>query len=792
MRRRIATTLAATALALAGLGAPSPPAGPLPAPLGALAKAQGGGDQVARRRRSGRQRGRQRQSLRRSAQRHRRAGGDRRSRGYLLMGSLAARNIGASVGIVVITLIGLIFLLSPASIESIAKGDRQHRLLRWGRWPTRAPARWSVPTGSSSAAAGGSSGSRTGASRCPAASSCARSATGSPPWRPIAALGRLPLLGRGAGSAAGLAAPAWWRRSPPPGRSRAGRSTAAARTGRWPASPPGGCARARSPRLRRCPPQGAELRSARAAGDRPRPQRHRVTRAGAWWARLGCCCATRSRSSWRGCRAGPAPSASGAIAAARRWRLRGAGGSAASRGQDARGPRRARRWSSSEAAALLLLGQPRPAHPDRRLGRLSSSRATATRASRSARKIEVGERLEALAYTIEADFQILRVARAFDADAYVRRALSTLDPRHGHRRALRATTSPSTAPSSSAATRCARRSTWRCASTPPAGRPLAGCSRAPPTLWRALAARLGYRGAPRGLGDGQIAALRRAEEARLRARPRLPRVPAGRPTPAGDPDPPRLHPRARRARRPTRASRRRRSASSTPTARSASSPTATTSCACTRAGSTVGRRSLIDRLRARPRPPGAAGARRDARGGDRPRPRGGADVHAAGARLRRRCDPLGRVPRQPRGAPPGRRSAKSTPTRSPARRKPATHGPSVEGAERPHLARELEARARRRRSPAALALGAAALGRRARARASWRNGSSACASPTGACSCTAPRGEQHRLFLASLPAAALPAARVQGAPAARPARGDGPARDLPRRLARSAPTSATP
>ena len=45
-----------------------------------------------------------------------------------------------------------------------------------------------------------------------------------------------------------------------------------------------------------------------------------------------------------------------------------------------------------------------------------------------------------------------------------------------------------------------------------------------------------------------------------------------------------------------------------------------------------------------------------------------------------------------------------------------------------------------------------------------------------------PGGEQHRLFLASLPATRLPAARVQGAPAARPARGDGPARDQPRRL----------
>ena len=41
--------------------------------------------------------------------------------GCLLIGSLAARNIGASVGIVVITLFGLIFLLSPPAIESTAK-----------------------------------------------------------------------------------------------------------------------------------------------------------------------------------------------------------------------------------------------------------------------------------------------------------------------------------------------------------------------------------------------------------------------------------------------------------------------------------------------------------------------------------------------------------------------------------------------------------------------------------------------------------------------------------------------
>jgi hypothetical protein len=42
--------------------------------------------------------------------------------GCLLVGTLASRNIGASVGIVVITLLGLIFLLSPQSIEALAKG----------------------------------------------------------------------------------------------------------------------------------------------------------------------------------------------------------------------------------------------------------------------------------------------------------------------------------------------------------------------------------------------------------------------------------------------------------------------------------------------------------------------------------------------------------------------------------------------------------------------------------------------------------------------------------------------
>jgi hypothetical protein len=42
--------------------------------------------------------------------------------GFLLIGALATRNIGASVGVVVITLLALIFLQSPESIEGLAKG----------------------------------------------------------------------------------------------------------------------------------------------------------------------------------------------------------------------------------------------------------------------------------------------------------------------------------------------------------------------------------------------------------------------------------------------------------------------------------------------------------------------------------------------------------------------------------------------------------------------------------------------------------------------------------------------
>ena len=42
--------------------------------------------------------------------------------GCLLIGALATRNIGASVGIVAISLLSLMFLLAPQSVETFAKG----------------------------------------------------------------------------------------------------------------------------------------------------------------------------------------------------------------------------------------------------------------------------------------------------------------------------------------------------------------------------------------------------------------------------------------------------------------------------------------------------------------------------------------------------------------------------------------------------------------------------------------------------------------------------------------------
>lgn len=127
------------------------------------------------------------------------------------------------------------------------------------------------------------------------------------------------------------------------------------------------------------------------------------------------------------------------------------------------------------------------------------------------RKIEVGERLEALAYAIEADFQVLRVARSFDAAAYVARARTTLDPHHGHRERFEDHLAEHHAafcerevlrPEVYLAVRLEA-----AGGTGALGGALAGVAE----LWSALAARLGI-DESRGLSSAQIAALRRAEE----------------------------------------------------------------------------------------------------------------------------------------------------------------------------------------------------------------------------------------------------------------------------------------
>jgi len=119
MKRRIAITLGSVMLLLAAFAA-AQPAGSAVLGIGGLATAgavvnkslgQGGGGQVS-------------------------GAGDRLGgllskvgapiviavAGFFLLGALASRNIGASVGVVLITLVALIFLVSPASIESLAKG----------------------------------------------------------------------------------------------------------------------------------------------------------------------------------------------------------------------------------------------------------------------------------------------------------------------------------------------------------------------------------------------------------------------------------------------------------------------------------------------------------------------------------------------------------------------------------------------------------------------------------------------------------------------------------------------
>lgn len=127
------------------------------------------------------------------------------------------------------------------------------------------------------------------------------------------------------------------------------------------------------------------------------------------------------------------------------------------------------------------------------------------------RKIEVGERLEALAYAIESDFQLLRVARGFDAAAYSARALATLDPHFGHREDFER----HLAEHRSAFERreVQRPETYLAVRLGGArgGGPLGGTLALAAELWQSLAARVGFEEV-RGLSRNQIDALRALEE----------------------------------------------------------------------------------------------------------------------------------------------------------------------------------------------------------------------------------------------------------------------------------------
>jgi hypothetical protein len=127
------------------------------------------------------------------------------------------------------------------------------------------------------------------------------------------------------------------------------------------------------------------------------------------------------------------------------------------------------------------------------------------------RKLEVAERLEALAYAIGADFQILRVSRTLDSGEYLCRALATLDPRHGRRDAFQRHLGNHA--ELFERRRIARPEIYlavRLAESGSAGA-LAGFSELAKRAGGALARVIGADD-PRGIGDAQLAALQDLEE----------------------------------------------------------------------------------------------------------------------------------------------------------------------------------------------------------------------------------------------------------------------------------------
>jgi hypothetical protein len=126
------------------------------------------------------------------------------------------------------------------------------------------------------------------------------------------------------------------------------------------------------------------------------------------------------------------------------------------------------------------------------------------------RKIEVGERLEALAYVLESDFQILRICRAFDLGAYANAALRTLDPRHGRGEAFaRHLAEHRSALEGRSATRTEIYLAVRLEAG--AGGAFAGLAGDLAAAWRALADRLGLEDGA-GVGRAALEGMRAAEE----------------------------------------------------------------------------------------------------------------------------------------------------------------------------------------------------------------------------------------------------------------------------------------
>ena len=312
----------------------------------------------------------------------------------------------------------------------------------------------------------------------------------------------------------------------------------------------GGCGRASLAALRRCPAPGSDLAPLRRLVLAPDLVRRQLPARAPPAAPPGCLLRYPVAVALEGVPRGAGGSPRAAAGGARRWRLRPTGGPPLHRGKtlevpagrtvvfEAEGAVRAPHyffWANlvlrtpTDAWAVYELeGQSYPGLSERARSRWGS----AWRRSPTPR----------------ADFQILRVARSFDAAAYVRRALTTLDPRHGQRERFERHIAEHRSEFERRG-RCAPRSTSPSASASPSGGgPLGGLldgvARA---LGGTLAERLGFEEA-RGIGPAQLAALRHGRGGRLRAGARLPRVRAGRAAAARRADPPRLHPRPRRAR----------------------------------------------------------------------------------------------------------------------------------------------------------------------------------------------------------------------------------------------------